>query len=474
MDRRRRITEGLAAATFLAAALAIGLGFDAARDWDVGVAIVLTLLLALSIRVPFDVGAGYTVPVQLAFVPMLFLLPTPWVPMLVGAGWVLGKLPDYIRGDVHADRLIVALANAWFSIGPVLVLCAGDAQLPDWDDWPWYVAALAAQIVFDNVNGQLREWLGRGIAPSLQFRVLGLVHAIDALLSPLGLLAAFASAETGFDYAFLLLVPPAGLLFFYSGERARRLTNALALADAAREREELIAGASHELVTPVAVLVGITDRLQRPDTPPERREEMLAAMRRELAQLRHRVRQFADYTRLKTGRELRIDARPTDVLTVARGVTEAFVAEAHVSVSVPPDIPEVRMDPDRLHQMLMSLVANAVKLSPPGAGVVITAAATDGRVEVSVADEGPGIPPEAIAGLFDEGRPATTGAPEGAGLGLYLVRELADAQGATVRVATEPGRGQRLHAGTARVNIHLILTRPRSRDPGGSSGGAWL
>jgi signal transduction histidine kinase len=358
----------------------------------------------------------------------------------VGIGWVLGKLPDLARGDVHPDRLIVAFANAWFSIGPVLVLCAAGAQVPDWDDWPWYLLALAAQILFDNVNGQLREWFGRGIAPSLQLRVLGLVHAIDALLSPLGLLAAFAS-ETGFDYAFLLLVPPAGLLFFYSGERARRLQNALALADAAREREELIAGASHELVTPVAVLVGITDRLQRPETPPERREEMLAAMRRELAQLRHRVRQFADYTRLKTGRELRIDTRPTDVLTVARGVTEAFVAEAHVTVSVPPGIPEVRMDPDRLHQMLMSLVANAVKLSPPGAAVLISAAAVDGVVELKVVDEGPGIPPEAIAGLFDEGRPATTGAPEGAGLGLYLVRELADAQGATVRVETEPGRG---------------------------------
>jgi signal transduction histidine kinase len=440
MQPRRRWAEGAAAALFLAVALAVALAADAERDWDIGRAVVLTLLFGVATRVSFDIGAGFTNPVQLAFVPMLLLLPTPWVPLLVAAAYVLSRLPDVLRREAHPDRLVVALADAWFAVGPVLVLVAFDAQTPEWSDWPVYMLALLAQFLFDLVNGQLREWFGRGIAPDLQLRAIVFVQSIDALLSPLGLLAAFASAS--FEYAFLLLVPAAGLLFFYSGERSRRLQNALALADAARERQELIAGASHELVTPVAVLHGITDRLDG-DMSPERRAEMHAAMRRELAQLRHRVRQFVDYTRLKTDRELRFQPRDTDVAEIAHDVARAFAAEAGVQVEAPLGLVRATVDPDRLQQMLMSLVANAVKLSPPGSPVRITAAASGTHVEVAVIDRGPGIPPEGVAALFAEGRPATDGAPEGAGLGLYLVRELVRAHGGEVRVDTERGRGSR-------------------------------
>jgi signal transduction histidine kinase len=372
---------------------------------------------------------------------MLLLLPTPWVPLLVAVGVLLGILPDVASGRAHPDRLGLAFGNAWFAIGPAVVLIAFDAQTPDWGDWPVYLLALAAQFAVDLAAGELREAIGRGIAPRVQLRLIGWVQAIDALLSPLGLLAAFASLS--WEYAFLLLVPPAGLLFFYSRERTQRVDNALALADAARERQELIAGASHELVTPVAVLVGITDRLGRPGTDPARQEEMLAVMRRELAQLRHRVRQFADYTRMKTGRDLRLEPRATDVAAVVRGVRDVFVVEATVLAELPDDLPPALADPERLHQMLMSLVLNAVKLSTEGSPVVIAAAASNGGVEVTVTDRGPGIPAEALPRLFDEGRPATGGAPEGAGLGLYLVRELADAQGATIRVDTQPGEGSR-------------------------------
>jgi signal transduction histidine kinase len=372
---------------------------------------------------------------------MLLLLPTPWVPLLVAAGVVLGLLPDVIGGRAHPDRLGLALGNSWFAIGPAAVLVLADAQTPDWADWPVYLLALAAQFLVDLIAGELREAIGRGIAPRLQLRLIGWVQAIDALLSPLGLLAAFASLT--WDYAFLLLVPPAGLLFFYSQERTRGVEKALALADGARERQELIAGASHELVTPVAVLVGITDRLGRPDLDPARQEEMLAAMRRELSQLRHRVRQFADYTRMKTGRDLRIEPRSTDVAAIGRAVRDAFVTEAAVSVEFPDDLPAALVDPDRLHQMLMSLVVNAVKLSSEGSEVVIAGAQTAGGVEVTVSDRGPGIPGRALPRLFEEGRPATDGAPEGAGLGLYLVGELAAAQGAGVRVDSRLGEGSR-------------------------------
>jgi signal transduction histidine kinase len=440
MERRRLVTEALVSAGFLVAAVALALSADATRGWDAGQAIVLTLLFAAAIRISFDVGAGYTSPVQLVFVPMLLLLPTPWVPLLVCAGWLLGTLPDVLSRRIHPDRLILVPANCWFSIGPALVLVAAGAQTPDWSDWPWYVLALAAQFAFETASTATREWFGRGIAPHVQLRLGRWIMAIDALLAPIGLLAAFASRD--FDYAFLLLVPTTGLMYFFSQERSGRLRSALALADAARERQELIAGASHELVTPVAVLTGISQRLDA-DVDPQRRAEMHAAMRRELTQLRHRIRQFVDYTRLKTDRELRIEVRDTDVAEVARGVADAFMTEAGVLVEAPPDLSRAAVDPDRLQQMLMSLVANAVKLSPHDTPVRIVAAEANGSIEVAVIDRGPGIARESVPALFEEGRHVTDGAPEGAGLGLYLVRELARAHGGDVRVQTQLGAGSR-------------------------------
>src|SRR5688500_6179533 len=92
LARRDLLVECLVGGAFLVVALAMGLGFEAQRDWDVGQTLLLCALFAIAIRLNFDVGAGYTSPVQLVFVPMLLLVPTPWVPLLVAAGWLLGKL----------------------------------------------------------------------------------------------------------------------------------------------------------------------------------------------------------------------------------------------------------------------------------------------------------------------------------------------------------------------------------------------
>ncbi|MEA2294444.1 MAG: hypothetical protein QOE86_2083 [Solirubrobacteraceae bacterium] len=435
MDRRRRITEAAIGAAFLAAALALALLADADTPWRVGPAVVLTLLFALSTRVLFEVGAGYSVPTQLAFVPMLLLLPTPWVPLLVAGGWLLGKLSELRDGRTHPDRLLLVLPNSWFAIGPALTLVALDAQTPEWSHWPAYVLALLAQFVFDAVASELREGFGRGIAPRVQLHVLGWVQAVDALLSPLGLLAAFASLS--WDYAFLLLVPPAGLLLSYSRERASRLTSALALADAARERQELIASASHEMVTPLGILIGLTDRMapgRRLDD--ERREQIHGAMRRELVQLRQLVRQFVDYTRLKTDRGLALGSGPASVGPVLEDIAFALSVAATMRVRAP-DTLAVRADPDRVHQMILALAVALLRSTSGQAELTLTATAAAGRVEITVEGTGPGT----LAG-FEEGGAA--------GIGLHVTRELALIHGGDVR--TDPGPN-----GAARYVLTLPL-----------------
>ena len=419
MDRRRLVTETSIGALFLLAATALAVAGDATREWDVVPALVLTLLFAGAIRVQFDVGAGYTSPVELVFVPMLLLLPTPAVPLLVCAGWLLGNLPDVVRRRLHPDRLLLVPANCWFAIGPAVVLTAADAQTPDWSDWPWYLLALASQFVLDLVATEVREWAGRGIPPKLQAQLVGWIQAVDAMLAPLGLLAAFASES--WEYAFLLLVPAAGLLVFFSRERSGRLQSALALADAAREREELIAQASHHLVTPVAVVGGLVERLDD-DLSPARRAEAHAAMRREMAKLRYRVREFADYARLKADRGLVVDPREVDVVAVAREVAAAFPAVAIENGAAPV---RAYVDPARLQQMLMSLVSDAFERSASGAQILIQARHGPGTTEISVGASG-----------------ASAGATSG--IGLPLARELARACGGDINVTAGPGDAVRL------------------------------
>ena len=90
-----------------------------------GAAIVLTIAFALLSRFEFETGAGYTVATQLAFVPMLFVLPPELVPALVAAGRLLSGLPDFVRGELPWDRVISRLGDSWYALGPALVLTRG-------------------------------------------------------------------------------------------------------------------------------------------------------------------------------------------------------------------------------------------------------------------------------------------------------------------------------------------------------------
>ena len=442
LERREMLTELIVGGAFVAVAVNMAAFLDADRSVEAGPALLLVALFALATHVRLDVGAGYTVPTQLAFVPMLLLLPTPLVPLFVAAGWAAGKLPQVLLGQVHPSRLLLVLANSWFAVGPALVLCLLDAQRPEWSDWPVYLLALLAQFVVDIIAGETREWIGRGVAPRLQLAMLGWVQLIDALLAPLGLLAAFASEEL--RYAFLLLFPPASLLLLYAREREGRLASALALAEEAKRREELIAGASHEMLTPLAVLRGLVGRLgSKRALDDERRAQVVQAMNREVARLRQLAVSFVDYTRVKAGRPLSVDPRPLEIHTVIEDLAMTFEPAAELVIDAPRDLPRVMADRDRLVQVLTAIVGNALRFSPPSAPPPeITSRFTDGQICVAVRDSGPGIPRDELPRIFDDlYRGSTAAGTDGAGIGLFLARVLVEAQGGTITATSEPGQG---------------------------------
>jgi putative nucleotidyltransferase with HDIG domain len=232
LDARARRVEWAAAAAFLAAVIPMALLLPPLHSPSVPFALTLVAAYAVASRIRFAIGYGFTVPTQVVFVPMLFLLPVGAVPLFVAAGIVLGNLPDYLTRRTHPSRIVLAFGDSWHSVAPALVISLWGVADPVLSDWPVLLAALAAQLIVDFGASTVREWLGLGISPRLQPSLLGWVALVDLLLSPLGLLAALPAASA--PYTVLLVLPVCGLLAIFAIERKARLAQALELSRAYR------------------------------------------------------------------------------------------------------------------------------------------------------------------------------------------------------------------------------------------------
>ncbi len=228
---RERSVESIVGIGFLAVALAMALRFDSPRALEPLPLAVLVAAYVVACRAKFDFADGYTVPTELVLVPMLFLLPTPQVPLLVSLSWALGRLLDYASGATSVRRALHVFGDSWHSVGPALVIVLAGAQVFSWEEWPTYALALLAQFVFDFVATATRIWLIEGSAPKVELRQIAPVYALDAALAPIGLLATFAAIELG-PGACLLVLPLAAVLAVLSRERQRRIDQALELSEA--------------------------------------------------------------------------------------------------------------------------------------------------------------------------------------------------------------------------------------------------
>lgn len=223
--------EGAAGIGFLAVAMALAVGFTSPRALEALPLVVLIGAYVVTCRAKFDFADGYTVPTELVLVPMLFLLPTPVVPLVVSISWALGRLIDYATGATSVRRALHVFGDCWHAVGPALVLTVAGAQVFSWEEWPVYVLALLAQFAFDLVSTGVRIWLIEETAPRVELRQIAPVYALDAALAPVGLLVTFAALELG-AAACLLVLPLAAVLAVLSRERQRRIDQALELSHA--------------------------------------------------------------------------------------------------------------------------------------------------------------------------------------------------------------------------------------------------
>jgi HD-GYP domain-containing protein (c-di-GMP phosphodiesterase class II) len=228
---RERRVEAIAAASFLAVAVAMPLLMPSPRPLQLPTLIFLVAAYVATCRAKFDIADGYTVPTELVLVPMLFLLPTPIVPLVVSLSWALGRMLDYASGRTSVYRAFHVFGDCWHSVGPALVLVVAGAQVFSWGSWPIYAVALLAQFAFDFAATAIRGAMVEGTSPRTLARLVAPVYALDGALAPIGLLAAFAAIELGAAIC-LLVVPLAAVLAVLSHERKARIDQALELSSA--------------------------------------------------------------------------------------------------------------------------------------------------------------------------------------------------------------------------------------------------
>jgi HD-GYP domain-containing protein (c-di-GMP phosphodiesterase class II) len=228
-----RLVEVALALAFLVVALAMALLLSSPRALDVPTLAILIGAYVVCSRAKFDIADGYTVPTELVLVPMLFLLPTPAVPLVVACSDLLGRGYDYASGHTNVHRAFHALGDCWYAVGPALVLVAAGAQVFSWDEWPVYLIALLAQFAFDFVPAAIRERFIDGVSVRTLSGLVAPVYALDGALAPIGLLVAFAATQASAAVA-LLIVPLATVLAVLSRERQARVDQALELSSAYR------------------------------------------------------------------------------------------------------------------------------------------------------------------------------------------------------------------------------------------------
>lgn len=223
------------------------------------------------------------------------------------------------------------------------------------------------------------------------------------------------------------------------------------VADLLEARRDLVANVSHELRTPVATVRATLESTLGgwPDTEPDDLHHDLEVMNGEIVRLQALIDDLFTLARSDAG-GLALDCRPIDVVPTLQQMVEALAPLAWRSgrVQVVAELPAepllAQADPSRLAQILTNLLRNGIRHTPPGGIVAASACHEAGSVRIDVRDTGQGIDQDDLPRIWDRfyrGRPPANAGRGGAGLGLTLVKELAEAMGGRVAVDSLPGQG---------------------------------
>jgi signal transduction histidine kinase len=228
-----------------------------------------------------------------------------------------------------------------------------------------------------------------------------------------------------------------------------------------QQRRDLMADIAHELRTPLSVIQGRLEGLLDGVYP--RDDEQLTEVVEETRMLARLVEDLRTLANAEAG-SLSLRKEPTDLAVLLHDAAATLAADARtkdveVRVEERAELPLVDVDPLRVREVVINLLANAIRHTGRGGTITVTSDTHDGRIVVSVADTGAGIPPEELPRIFDrfyKGR-----ASHGSGLGLTIARNLIAAHGGDIRAESRVGHG-----------TTITFTLPLSAEDGASAGDA--
>ena len=216
-----------------------------------------------------------------------------------------------------------------------------------------------------------------------------------------------------------------------------------------RLKSEFVSLVSHEFRTALVGISGFSEMIRDEEVSVDEAKSYAADINKDAERLNRMINDMLDLDRIEAGR-MELHPQPVDLNSLLGDAVDRARAssERHAIVSqFDAHRPIVQADPDRIAQVVANLLSNAVKYSPEGGEIVVTSAAQDGHVDVSVRDHGIGIAPEFVQHLFSryERYEKTNNKILGTGLGLAIARQIIEMHGGKIWVVSEPGQGSDFH-----------------------------
>lgn len=253
-------------------------------------------------------------------------------------------------------------------------------------------------------------------------------------------------ASGKFDDALIISSPP----------EIRELADAFnAMSDRLKELDQIkidyISHLSHELRTPLTVIKEASLMLQQGvfAKNPEKQEELFKVIKEECERLISSVNRILDFSRMEAG-DMYFSFQLAEIYPVIEKSIAKFSPlmqnkKMNIIRDIPPDVPPLRMDVERIEEVLENLLSNAWKYTPPGGTITVSAVENreKGEIEISVTDTGMGIPEDGLRQVFEKFKRVDDrrGAIRGTGLGLAIVRHIINTHGGRIWVTSKRGEG---------------------------------
>jgi len=291
-----------------------------------------------------------------------------------------------------------------------------------------------------------------------------------------GVLAFHFTAPVNFDDEFRALLESVAHHCSQAIDRARLYEGAQrarAQAETAnRSKDEFLSTVSHELRTPLTAVLGWAAMLRSGALDPARTTRAVEAIYTNATRQTQMIDELLDISRIVAGRAV-LDLHELDLAESIRGAVDAVMPTAdgkgvELRLGANPSV-AVTADPRRVEQILLNLLSNAVKFTPPGGSIIVDAAVDSHTVEVRVADTGSGIRADFLPYVFERFRQeenTTARTRGGLGLGLFIARQLVEAQGGSIRAESDgPGRGARFTVSLPIAQTGVVPAPVRAAGP---------